>query len=302
MLKQTGLVWFVMALALLAATVVLWSGMGPAPTVEAQADRIIVAPLGLTLSEPSDTGIFTITLTSTPTASVTIPLSTSNGQCAVAVDQVVLDPTNWDTGVPVAVSAVDDAIVDGTQICVVETAAASSADPNYDSVNPDDVTVSVLDDDMACIIVSPTILNVSEPDGCASFTIRLCSQPTSVVYVPLSTSNTQCLVSTHLVFLTASTWSTGVSVVVCAVDDPYLDGAATCTVQAGPTASDDPNYNNLGDPGVDPVVVIVIVQDDDSVARTYVPLVARNWMPGPPESPIGPIQSGVTYKALAGRR
>jgi hypothetical protein len=277
-------------LPLLAVAVVLWSGLGPALTVEAKVDRIGVAPVDLTLSEPSGTGIFTITLTGAPKAPVTIPLSTSNGQCAVAVDQVVVDMANWKTGVPVTVSAVDDAIVDGTQTCVVQTAAASSADPKYNDVNPDDVTVSVLDDDVACIIVSPTIVIVDEPNSPAHFTIRLCSQPTSGVWIALSTSMTRCSVAPIYAWLTTANWSNGITVTVALVEDAILDATRVCVVQTQPSVSEDPNYD-----GIDPADVQVIWRNFNPVARIYVPLVARNWMPVTWEPPIGPIQSGVTY-------
>jgi hypothetical protein len=59
----------------------------------------------------------------------------------------VLDDTNGDTGVTVTIQAVDDAIQDGTQSCTILTAPAISNDDNFFEIDPDDVTVSVLDDE-----------------------------------------------------------------------------------------------------------------------------------------------------------
>ncbi len=113
---------------------------------------IEVNPITLTVSEPSGAGIFTFTLTSEPTAPVTIGLSTSNGECSLSTFVITLTNSDWGSGAGVIVTAVDDVIADGDQICIVQTAAASSDDVNYAGLNPPDVTVTVQDDDPSPII------------------------------------------------------------------------------------------------------------------------------------------------------
>ena len=59
------------------------------------------------------------------------------------------------------VTGVDDALVDGDITYTVILAAASSADTNYNTRDPDDVSVTNTDDDSASI----TISNVTAAEG-----------------------------------------------------------------------------------------------------------------------------------------
>ena len=108
---------------------------------------IAVVPDSLEVGEPDGTAVLTLTLTSEPTAAVEVTLGVSTTECAVWPLAVTLDALNWRTGASATVTAVDDDIVDGDQACGVETGPASSADANYDGLDPADVPVIVHDDD-----------------------------------------------------------------------------------------------------------------------------------------------------------
>ena len=56
----------------------------------------------------------------------------------------------------VTVTGVNDAVVDGNIAYTIVTAAATSADPNYNGLNASDVTVTNTDNDTAGITVTPT--------------------------------------------------------------------------------------------------------------------------------------------------
>jgi hypothetical protein len=222
------------------------------------APGIVAVPTGLTISEPEDKGILTLTLTSQPTATVSVPIAASNGQCTVSPNPVFLGETDWASGVTVTVTAVDDSIADGAQTCLVETGPSTSADPGYVGLNAEAVIVTVEDDDVAGIVVDPTELTISEPSGSDVFTLVLTSEPTATVTVPLSATNSECDVSPGLVILGAGNWATGVEATVTAVDDFVVDGTQGCLVQTGPSRSADPNYDDRN-----PEDVIVAVGDDD---------------------------------------
>jgi hypothetical protein len=112
------------------------------------AEIFVSAPGSSTLSEPSGSTTFTITLSQSPTSPVSIDLNTSDDtECTPSPAQAVLDDTNWDTGVVVTIQVVDDAVPDGTQSCTILTAPANSGDDNYFKVDAPDVTVSVQDDE-----------------------------------------------------------------------------------------------------------------------------------------------------------
>ncbi len=247
---------------------------------------IDVSPTSLTVSEPSGFSTFDIALTSEPEANVTIPLSPQSDECTVLPTSVILTASDWDTGVTATVYAVDDDFQDGNQTCIVQTQRAQSNDPNYDQMNPDDVTVTVLDDDTAGIQVTPPQLAISEPDGADIFTINLNTQPTSQVSIGLTVSNQQCSISTDTVALNSTNWSDGVVVTVTAIDDALDDDLQTCLVQTGLTSSADPLYDNL-----DPQDVQVAVDDDDTIYWTYLPIAFNDWPPTPDIPSLEPIDN-----------
>jgi hypothetical protein len=237
---------------------------------------IAISPPALTVSEPAGSAAFTITLTSEPVLSVTIPLTTSNGECGLLLTAAVLRPDSWDEGVSVSVLAADDDVDDGSQTCVIETGTTSSSDPVYNGRNPDDVIVTVEDDDDAGILVAPAELTVSEPDGTAVFTITLTSEPEAAITIPMSALNGECAVWPASITLQSSNWHRDVGMTVAAVDDDVTDGPQTCVVRTQPASSSDPKYN-----GVDPADVIVTVLDDEGEWSVLLPQIVRGWPPLP---------------------
>jgi hypothetical protein len=124
------------------------------------APGVIVDPTSLTVSEPDDIATFTLRLTGEPTAAVTFTLASSDpGECSVPASAVV-PPIEWQTGVTVTVSAVDDAIEDNSQPCTIYTTAASS-DPRYAGIVVDDVDVTVTDDESFVYVYLPVIFRTA---------------------------------------------------------------------------------------------------------------------------------------------
>ena len=258
-------------------------------TVYVQDDDIAgidVSPTILTVSEPSGFSTFDITLTSQPESNVLIPLSATSGECSVTPTSVSLTASDWDIGVTATVYAVDDDFQDGSQPCTIETEQAQSADLNYDQLNPEDVDVTVLDNDIAGIQVTPTELAISEPDGSDVFTIALNTQPTAQVFIELSVSNDECSISPDTIMLDAANWSIGVVITVTAVNDDLDDDLQTCLVQTGLTSSDDADYD-----GLMPQDVIVEVDDDDTVYFSYLAVLMNGWPPTPGIPALNPIDN-----------
>jgi hypothetical protein len=258
------------------------------PTWEAQAqdERVRVLPTELTVSEPSGTDVFSLSLTTEPTATVTISLSTPSGQCYTSVPSVSLDMLSWETGVVVTVTAMDDDIADGEQTCLIVTGPTMSEDTYYHGVDPEDVTVRVLDDDTAGIVVAATNLTISEPDGSSVITLSLTSQPVADVSIGLHTSNKQCSVSPDVAVLTEIDWQSGVTATVRAVDDHEIDGEQVCWVVTEEASSLDPLYD-----GFDPVNLAFVVLDDDRMHYVYLPLVLAGWPPIPRPPILQPISN-----------
>jgi uncharacterized repeat protein (TIGR01451 family) len=209
---------------------------------------IEVDPTALTVSEPSGAGIFTFTLTSEPTAPVTIGLSTSSDECSLSTSVVTLTNGNWSGGVDVSVTATDDIVNDGDQTCIVQTAAAGSGDGNYAGMNPSDVTVTVQDDDPSPIVtftlgaqptallangVDTSTLTVTATDASGSgapFAGRVVTLSWTLGSIPGPVTVTLGADGAASYVYIAGT-ITGTAVVTATIDDQGVSRVATTTLQ-----------------------------------------------------------------------
>src|SRR5205085_1367330 len=153
---------------------------------------ITVSPLsGLVTTEAGGSASFTVVLNTQPVASVTITLTSGNpAEGTPAPATLTFTTANWNIPQAVVVTGVDDLVVDGNIAYTLVTAAASSPDPVYDTMNAADVAAVNNDNDSVGIIVFPVgLLITSEAGGSDVFGVRLNSQPTNDVTIPLSSSN-----------------------------------------------------------------------------------------------------------------
>lgn len=109
---------------------------------------------GLITSELGDQAIFEVVLNGAPSADVLIDLSSSDASEGEIIDpparSLTFTPANWDIPQQVTVRGVDDPFADGPQAYSVLTAPAVSGDLLFDGKDPDDVSVTNLDDEGAC--------------------------------------------------------------------------------------------------------------------------------------------------------
>ena len=115
----------------------------------AQAVGITVTPAGaLATTEAGGTAQFSVVLDSQPTADVTIALSTSDAtEGTLSSNSLTFTTANWNVAQVVTVTGVDDTLDDGDTAYTLITAAASSADVNYNGLNAADVAATNSDDD-----------------------------------------------------------------------------------------------------------------------------------------------------------
>ncbi len=219
----------------------------------------VISPAALTISEPAESARFTIALTSEPTATVNLNfLSTDGSECDVSA-AAMLDASNWRVGVAVTVTAVDDAIDDEAQLCTVVT-STNSNDPKYQTRVSPDLPVTVNDDDVAGVVISPQQLITEEPNGRTVFSITLTSEPTATVMVNLRSGDiSECSVPAS-VTLDATNWAIGLSVPLLAIDDRIDDADQTCVVETT-VSSPDGDYE-----AIDAADVTATVQDDSDRA------------------------------------
>jgi hypothetical protein len=159
---------------------------------------------------------------------------------------------------------VDDATVDGSVFYTIVLGAASSADVNYNGLDPADVSVENADNESG-ITVSPTSgLITTEAGGTATFDVHLNSQPSANVTISLSSSDlTEGTVSPATLTFTSLNWSNDQTVTITGVNDFIVDGNIAYTIITTPSSSTDPLYN-----GVNPRDVSVVNTDDDVAGVT----------------------------------
>ena len=170
---------------------------------------------------------------------------------------------NWQVPQTATITGVNDVVYDGSQSYTIQTILAAPGDAAYAAIDPADVSVTNIDDDLPGITVTPTAgLTTTEAGGTATFTVVLSSQPSANVSLGLSTSDTtEGTVLPATVIFTAVNWHVPQTVVVTGADDAAADGPMSYTVITAPAVSTDPAFANQ-----DASDVAVTNADDDVAA------------------------------------
>ncbi|MBI5055578.1 MAG: alkaline phosphatase [Nitrospirae bacterium] len=207
---------------------------------------------GLSTTEAGGTATFTVVLNTQPSSDVTIALSSSDESEGAASPPLTFTSENWNLPQTVTVTGEDDFIIDGSVAYTIVTAAATSADINYNGLDAPDASVTNTDNDVAGITVNPTSgLSTTEAGGTATFTVVLNTQPSSDVTVALSSSDTtEGTVSPSSLTFTTANWNLPQTVTVTGVNDFIIDGSIAYTIVTAAATSTDINYNGLVAPDV----------------------------------------------------
>ncbi len=110
------------------------------------APAITIAPTSISLNEGNSANV-KFTLSTVPTDSVMINL-VPGGKCSADSTTVTLNSTNYATGVTVKVASTENTVVEGDYTCIITTDAATSSDGRYNGINPADITLNIIDDDI----------------------------------------------------------------------------------------------------------------------------------------------------------
>ena len=252
------------------------SSVNATPALSAEAG-VTVWPPKLTVSE-GDSAVYTVTLDTQPTDSVTITVDESkpanDPDLTADLETLVFTLLNWNTPQPVTVSAAEDD--DGEAGKAEFLHDVASADISYDAIGAGGTTLTEADNDPIGVTVSPTTLSVPE-GGSATYTVRLGTKPLYDVTVEATpdqgsdddltvSSDTDTDTDTDSVTLTFtdSNWNMEQTVTVSAAEDDAdeLDGVA---IFSHTTASLDEDYYPLD---VDPVTATEADDDKDLIKPT----------------------------------
>src|SRR6185503_14309533 len=192
-----------------------YAAMDPADVALTNVDNdtagIIVTPVaGLSTTEAGGTASFTVALASQPTAGVTIPVSSSDpSEGTASVASLTFTPGNWNVAQTVTVTGVDDAVLDGDVGFGVLLGLPATADTLYAAIDPADVAVTDIDNDVTGVTVTPVAgLSTTEAGGTASFTVVLASQPAADVVIPVASSDpSEGVPSASSLTFTAANWN-----------------------------------------------------------------------------------------------
>lgn len=224
---------------------------------------------GLITTEAGGSANFTVVLASQPTSDVTVPVSSNDSsEGTLATPSLVFTSLNWNLPQTVTVTGADDFVIDGAVAYTVVVGAATSADLNYNGLDPSDVAVSNNDNDVAGVSVTPpAIATTTEAGGTASIGVVLTAQPTSDVTVPVaSTDASEGTLAVAVLTFTPANWNAVQTIIVTGADDFLIDGNIAYNITLGTTSSADANFN-----GIDPADVALSNIDNDSAGVSVLP-------------------------------
>jgi Domain of unknown function (DUF4347)/Cadherin-like/Right handed beta helix region len=147
--------------------IAVWSGEGRIAAVLDDAagiysqrfvrTNILVTQSGSTTTEAGGTASFSVALSVAPTANVTIAISsldTTEGN--VSTSSLTFTPLNWNIAQIVTITGVNDSFVDPAKVYTVGLGAATSLDTSYNGIDPTDLSLTNIDDDLINTLVVTT--------------------------------------------------------------------------------------------------------------------------------------------------
>ena len=188
-----------------------YAGVSAAPVVVTVTDDEVP---GITLStrtmavNEGGNSEYTIRLNTSPSGNATVTPSSSDAAVTVSPTALVFTRDNWSMGQQVRVAGADDA--DGLD----DTATITHAIAGYAGVTAaDSVAVTVTDNDLPAVTISPQTLTVDEGDG-AIYTVRLATEPSGEVTVAPSSGDVAIATVSGALSFTTGNWNTAQSVTV----------------------------------------------------------------------------------------
>ncbi len=208
-----------------------------------------VIPSSLSVAE-NGTSSFTVSLATQPTDTVTVSVwSLDTGAATVSRAFLSFTPNNYSRSQTVTVTGQDDP--DAQDESTTVSLRASGGD--YGGIS-ESVEVTVVDDDIRGVIVSPASLTVNEGGSRGTFNVWLATQPTDTVTVSVTSRDTgAATASSAFLSFTPNNYSRSQTVTVTGQDDPDAENEST-TVSLRASGGD---YGGLG------ASVEVTVVDDD---------------------------------------
>lgn len=247
---------------------------------------IRVIPTQVKIAEGGATAVYSITLTSQPSATVQLEPKPLDNQTKISWQPVAavsttarlnattidFDETNWQNGFLVTVEALDDKIFEETHYGSIGHTISNSSDANY---QPklfwiDQVRAEIQDNDAPGVIIAPAQINVAEGGSAATYTITLTTIPTKTVVVSMTVDNQVAVTPSSVVFEPPADASQAISltktILVQALDDTDTEGLHSTIIKHS-ISSEDPGYDGTR---FDPDPVKVNIRDNDGAGYVVI--------------------------------
>lgn len=189
------------------------------------------------VTEGGATDTYAFQLTSIPTANVTVTLTYADSQTTTTDSLYTFTPANWNAAQYATVSAVDDALEEGTHNGII-THTLTSTDGNFDGLIAYQTAV-ITDNDTAGINIRlPNgVINIAEAGPSDLYYVRLNSQPTATVTLDFG-AQSQATASPGVLTFNSGNWSAEQEITLTAIQDYIIEGAHTATITYTGISSD----------------------------------------------------------------
>ncbi|WP_254564047.1 SBBP repeat-containing protein [Oscillatoria sp. HE19RPO] len=211
---------------------------------------VTVSAINGNTSEAAGTASFEVVLDTQPTGEVTVNLVSSNtAEGTVSVPSITFTPGNWNVPQTVTVTGVDDNVADGNITYTIQT-TVTSTDSIYSSINPNDVSVTNIDNDTPNILVTQSGGSTAVTEGGTTDTYQLVltTAPTANVNITITPDVQTDLgngagTAVTLTFNNTN-WNNPQTITVTATDDTAVEYAHTSTISHSVTSTD-ADYNGM---------------------------------------------------------
>ena len=135
------------------------------------------------IAEGGDGTSYGLMLATQPQGAVTVYVTT-DGQTSVVPASLTFDAGNWNVAQTVSVTAVDDTLHEESSHLSLVSHKVIGEDDRYSGLSVDSIELTVDDNDVSGIVVSPTLLGVRD-NGTDTYSLVLATQPRSSVAIDL---------------------------------------------------------------------------------------------------------------------
>ncbi|MDD9856651.1 MAG: hypothetical protein OXU96_01165 [Gammaproteobacteria bacterium] len=220
-------------------------------TVVDSGSGLVVSPASETVTEGTDTGTYTVQLSTQPSGDVMVGLASDNPDVRLSPTALTFTTTNWGTAQTVMIdAAMDDDAADGM---ATVTHTASGAD--YDGATAEvEITVTDPDDPSIEVVRLNTLRDSDGQPGVregtdGTYTVRLGTRPVGgLVSLGSSITNSDIFsLNPSALYFSADNWNTVQTVTVTAAEDDDADAESFSVTHTASGADYDGITGQLGE-------------------------------------------------------